>query len=86
MTELTEAEVERLNQGRLVRAEASIILPSLGKKKGEAIMKLIGAYKQGKTNELLSITAEISAYADMEQDIKRRNNETEQLERRAHAP
>lgn len=81
MRDLTEKEIEKLNHGRLLRSEASVVLPIIAKRKEGALGRLIAYFKGGQENMLLPTVAELSALSDLEIEMNRGLKEVEQLER-----
>ena len=84
MIELTEKEIEKLNRGRTVRAEAQVLLPLLTQKKAAAVDRLIAHFRAGQSEMLLTVAAEISVLSGLESDLNKSIRETENLERKIY--
>lgn len=84
--EITEKETERMNSGRLVRAEATVLIPLLAERKASAVTRLTAVFRSGAVAEnLTALVAEITTLEDLEREIKRRIKETEHIERKIYA-
>jgi hypothetical protein len=84
MTELTEAETNKMNTGRLMRAESDLLLPLLQTKQALAVGKIVAAFRAGKHEELLPHAAELSTIMNMKDEITRAIKQAEMLEAKAH--
>ena len=82
MTELTEQEQQKMNTGRLMRAESDLILPLLQTKQTLIVAKIVAAFKAGHTEMLTAHAAELSIIYDMRTEITRKIKEAEGLERK----
>lgn len=84
MTELTEREQEKLNTGRMFRAESDMLLPMLQTKTAVVVGKIVAAFKSGgKPYEFLAYAAELSTLSDMKAEISRKITEANHLEEKA---
>ncbi len=81
MTELTETEQQKLNTGRMMRAESDLLLPLLQTKQALAIGKLIAAFRAGETN-FVSHAAELSMIDSMKNEITQKIKAAEAIERK----
>ena len=84
MTELTEAEQQKMNTGRLMRAESDLILPLLQTKQTLVIGKIVADFRSGKHENLIGHAAELSMISEMKNDITRKIKEGEALERKMY--
>ena len=84
MKELSERELETLNDGRVLRAESDVLIPLLSTKQALAVGKLIHAYREGQHEKLLSIAAEISTISEMQNTITQKIKVAEGLERKIY--
>lgn len=84
MMELTEAEQAKLNTGRLMRAEADVILPLLREQREAAIQQLIQRFRAGELTLLTASAAEISSLENALTTIRTRIKQAEAIERRIH--
>lgn len=84
MFDPTEREQHKLNEGRLMRAEADIIMPLLAEKREIAINKLILAFREGHADKLPTHAAELSSIEDMLTTIRNKIRQAEVLERKIH--
>ena len=82
MTELTEQEQQKLNTGRMMRAESDLLLPLLQTKQAAVLGKIVYSFKAGKHEELIALAAELSTLSDMKSEITRKIKEAESLERK----
>lgn len=82
MTELTESEQQKLNTGRLLRAESDMILPLLQTKERLVIAKIVSAFKAGQQDMLWAHSAELSTIHDMRNEISQKIKVAESLERK----
>lgn len=80
--ELNDREIDQLNQGRMVRAEADVVLPLLGKQKLGAVAKISTLYRAGDLGQLPVAVAELVAIENLETEINKRIKRAEALERR----
>ncbi len=78
----TEREQEKLNTGRLMRAEADLILPLISTKQSLALNKIVAAFKAGERDIIFAVAAELSTLHDMKHDITRKIKEAERIEQR----
>lgn len=74
--ELTEAEIEKLNRGRLLRDASSELIPLLAAKRTQALARLITHFRAGELAMLTPLAAELSVLAELEGNILRSNKET----------
>lgn len=82
MTELTEAEQEKLNTGRMMRAESDVLLPLLQTKQTLVVGKIVAAFRAGETDKLIPLAAELSTIFEMKITIGQKIKEAEHLERK----
>jgi len=80
----TELEQEKLNQGRMLRAEADLIIPMLTKRREDATARLVHYFKSGEHDKLTVAAAEIATLTDMAADIRNKIKSAENIERKIH--
>lgn len=85
MTELTEAEQEKLNKGRMMRAESSMLLPLLETKQTLVLARIVQAFRAGESEKLLSLAAELSTLFEMKGEISRTIKQAQILEEKQYA-
>lgn len=78
----SELEQKKLNTGRLMRAEADVILPLLQEQRENAIAKLCLHFRAGELNMLPAIAAEINSAETMMVSIKNKIRQAEAIERK----
>lgn len=83
MSELTEKEQTTLNAGRLMRAEADVLLPLLQTKQALVIGKIVAEFRAAHYEALTGLAAELSTIISMKDDITRAIKQAETLERKA---
>lgn len=74
-----EERQELYADARVFALAAPVILPLLEKRKREAFGRLMQAHKAGQT-DTATIVAELSAFTDIEQEIKQKESIYRQLE------
>lgn len=80
----TEREQKTLNEGRLIRAEADIVLPLLRQQREAAISQIIFTFKGGKLEGLPAVCATLTATEDMITTITNKIRKAEVIERKIH--
>lgn len=75
--------IEVLSDARLFATAAPLLLPIIERRKKEALGRLMQAHKTGQTNTA-TIVAEISAFNDIETEIKQKESMYRTLEERQH--
>ncbi len=80
MTELTETETQKMNTGRMLRAESSALLPLLESKQALLVGKIVQLFKSGDYEKLTGAAAELSTVWDMRTEITRKIKEAAYLE------
>lgn len=80
----TEAEQRVLNDGRMIRGEADILLPLLRQQKDAAVSRIIYEFKGGKLDALPAAAASLAAIEDMITTITNRIKKAEIIERKIH--
>ncbi len=85
MTELTEKEQQKLNTGRMMRAESDLILPLLDTKQALVIGKIVSAFRAGDYQALTGHAAELSTISEMKTEITQKIKVAEALERKIYA-
>lgn len=81
----TESEQKKLDSGRLMRAEADVIMPLLLQQREAAVQRLIMHFRAGELDgRLAAAAAEISALETTTQTIRTRIKQAEVIERRIH--
>lgn len=83
MSDINEHELRAMQFGRLLSAEADLILPLLEKQREMAITKMLQHYRAGKFDMLPSAVAELCVTEDMKMTIKNKIKQAEQVERKA---
>ena len=83
MTE-EEKEIEKLNQGRLLRDAGQVLLPLLAQMKLATLAKITGAHRTGMTQALPTFAAELTVITDLEAKIKQNEIVTEQREKKLY--
>jgi hypothetical protein len=84
--EPSEVEQAKLNTGRLMRAEADVILPLLQEKREAAISTLLWKFKEGKLADLPAAVASLAALEDMRSEIRNKIKTAEGIERKIYEP
>jgi hypothetical protein len=84
MTELTEAEQQKLNTGRLLMAQRETILPLLQTKERLVIGKIVSAFKAGQLEMLSAHAAELTTLYDMKMEITQKITAAEALEKKLY--
>ncbi len=84
MSEITEAEQQKLNTGRLMRAESDMILPMLATKQTLVIANIVAAFKAGAYERLTAHAAELSTLSDMKAEITSKIRQAEAIERKLY--
>lgn len=82
MSDVTEQDMRTMQLGRLMRAEADVILPLLAERREQAITKMLQHYRAGKFEMLPSAVAELCVTEDMKQTIKNKIKAAEAVERK----
>lgn len=82
MTELTEQEQQKLNLGRMMRAESDVLLPFLQTKQTLVVALIVSAFRAGEQEKLWGLAAELTTLTDMKQEITRKIKEAEILEKK----
>ncbi len=82
MSEMTESDARILNEGRLLRAEADLMIPMLAERREAAVARLLQHYRAGELDKLTAVTAEICVTEDLKQSIKNKIKRAEQVERK----
>jgi hypothetical protein len=82
MSDLTDKDIAIMQAGRLLRAEAVIVLPMLDERRESAIRSILMHYKAGDIAKLTNAAAELSVTEDMKEIIKRKIKLAEQVERK----
>ena len=86
MRALTEQENQKLNAGRLMKAESGLLLPLLQTKQTLVIAKIVSAFREGKHEQLIGLAAELSTLAEMKHEITRTIKTAETLEEIMYEP
>lgn len=81
---LSAREHDVMNEGRLLRAESDLLMPLLLEKREGAIARLIYHFKEGKTELLTAVAAELSAIEDMRSTINTKIKKAEAIERKVY--
>lgn len=84
MTELTEQEQEKLNTGRLMRAESDLILPLIDTKQAVVVGAIVSAFRAGSYDRLTGLAAELTTLFEMRNQIKQKIKTAEGLERKLY--
>jgi hypothetical protein len=82
--ELTEHEQQKMNTGRLMRAESDFLLPYLNTKQNLIIAKIVASFRAGDYSALTGHAAELTTISDMRNDITNKIKQAEILERKAY--
>ncbi len=80
--ELSEKDTKVLNEGRVLRAEATL-LPLLQTKQALAVGRLIAAFRAGETN-FIGHAAELSMIDSMRNEINQKIKAAEAIERKLY--
>ncbi len=80
--DLTEAEQIKLNSGRLMRAEADMIIPYLDTKRELICGKIVQSFRSGQHGDLLGHAAELATIYEMKSTITSKIKAAEAIERR----
>ena len=82
--ELSEWEIAQLNEGRVMRIEADVLMPIIKHRITIAVSKIIAIFKSGEQEKLLAAAAELSTLEDIRSSIDNKIKRAEVLERRIH--
>lgn len=82
--EPTEAERRTLEQGMIIRAEASALTPILQERRELAVLKIIAQYKTGKFEPMLGLVAYLTAVEDILSTMSNKQKKAEIIERKIH--
>lgn len=88
MTSEQEREIEKLNEGRLLRDAGQVLLPILSQMKARVLARIILSHREMHvhgTQNLLAYSAELSVLEELTSKITRNNNETARREEKFHA-
>jgi len=80
----TEIEQAKLNTGRLMRANADVVLPLIQDMREQAISTLIWKFKEGKRDEIYPEAAKLATLEDMRTSIITKIKAAEVIERKIH--
>ena len=72
-------DVDKLNRGRVLRLSRPVLEPMLAHMERVLHSQLLGIYRAGRT-DFLSTVAELNVIAKLKHEIKKHENETNQLE------
>ena len=76
---MTQQERDSLAQeARVFYMIAPLVVPILEKRKSDCIMRLRSSHQQGNSNHT-ALVAELSAYANIEDEIKRKSQEYDSI-------
>lgn len=82
MSEISERDQEKLDEGRALRAESQTLLPLIATKTALAVGRLIHAYREGQNERIHAIAGELSILKEMESTISQKIKVAEGLERK----
>lgn len=78
------AELDTLNQGRMLRAESGVLHPLIMQKREAAIAKIVMHFRAGALDMILACAAELSTIEDMRVTIDNKVKQAEIIERKIH--
>jgi hypothetical protein len=78
----SEKELNELNTGRLMRAEADLLVPMLNRQREAVVAKLCAYYRSGEMAQLPVCAAEIVAIENMKSEIKNKIAKAQSIERK----
>lgn len=81
---MTEQEVEKLNQGRLLREAGQILLPILNQMRARVLARVVLCHRDGDATKLPAAAAELSVIEELTNKITRNDRETAQREARVY--
>ena len=80
---MDSASLDTLNDGRVLKIAAPVLLPMLESRKKAALGKLLGSFRNGNAN-LVGHVAELSSACALLEDVINKIRSTEKLEERVH--
>ena len=80
---MDNTDIDTLNDGRVLKIAAPVLLPLLDKRKKSAIGKLLGQFRMG-NSDLVGYVAELSSIYGLYEDITNKIRSTETLEEKIH--
>jgi len=72
-----EKEIEKLNQGRLLREAGQVLLPLLSRMKEGVLGRITAAHRMNTPGALPAYAAELAVLTELEAKIKMNEKETE---------
>lgn len=82
---MTEGDLEKLNQGRLLREASQHLLPLLQEMKDAVLSRIVIAHRAGEQALLPAAAAELSVIESLRTKINRNNQETARREENFNA-
>lgn len=79
-----EKELQALNTGRLMRAEADLILPMLERQKEDAVSSICNNFRMGKIEMLPVFAAQLVSIENMKSEIKNKIAKAQNIERKIY--
>lgn len=84
MTSEQEREIERLNEGRMLRDAGQVLLPILANKRNSITARLCHHFRAGELGMLTPLVAELCVITELESNIAQNNKVTAIREGKLH--